>query len=58
MSCALVLTQQIVVDLSLEAVNDYRTLREEQGMDHEEAVEQILAQAAESYICLAGECNH
>ena len=57
-TCTLVLTRQMVEDLSLAAVVDYRTCREEQGMTHEEAVEQVIEQASESYECLAGECKH
>ena len=56
--CALTLTRQMVEGLSLAAVVDYRTCREEQGMTHEEAVEQVIEQASESYECLAGECMH
>ena len=45
-------------DLSAAAAVDYRTCREELGMTHEEAVEQVIEQASESYECLAGECMH
>ena len=57
-TCALTLTRQMVEDLSAAAVTDYRTCREELGMTHEEAVEQVIEQASESYECLAGECMH
>jgi len=56
--CALTLTRQMVEDLSVAAVIDYRACREEQGMTHEDAVEQVIEQASESYECLAGECMH
>ena len=56
-TCTLVLTRQMVEDLSLAAVVDYRTCLE-QGMTHEDAVEQVIEQASESYECLAGECMH
>ena len=57
-TCTLTLTRQMVEDLSVAAVVDYRTCREELGMTHEEAVEQVIEQASESYECLAGECKH
>ena len=56
--CALTLTRQMVEDLSCAAVIDYRTCREELAMTHEDAVEQVIEQASESYECLAGECMH
>lgn len=54
----LTLTRQMVEGLSVAAVIDYRTCRETLGMTHEEAVEQVKEQAAESFECLAGECMH
>ena len=56
-TCTLTLTRQMVEDLSCAAVIDYRTCLE-QGMTHEDAVEQVIEQASESYECLAGECMH
>lgn len=57
-TCTLTLTRQMVEDLSCAAVIDYRTCREELAMTHEDAVEQVIEQASESYECLAGECMH
>lgn len=51
------LTEQIVVDLSLAAVIDYLSALEE-GSSHDDALDYVRSQAAESYVCLAGECNH
>ena len=56
-TCTLTLTRQMVEDLSAAAVVDYRTCLE-QGMTHEDAVEQVIEQASEAYECLAGECMH
>ena len=56
--CALTLTRQMVEDLSAAAVVDYRTCREELGMTHEEAVEQVESETAEAVACARGECQH
>ena len=58
MTCNLTLTRQMVEGLSAAAAIHYRDCCEALGMTHEEAVEQVKEQAAESYECLAGECMH
>lgn len=52
------LTKQVVIDLSVAAVESYRICRDSLGMTHEEAVEQITEEAEESFDCLTGECMH
>lgn len=52
------LTDDQIADLIAAGIIDYLTCRDEQGMTHEEALEQVKSETAESVACARGECNH
>jgi hypothetical protein len=52
------ITDEQVADLIAAGVLDYLTCRDEQGMTHDEAIEQVRSETAEAVACLRGECGH
>jgi hypothetical protein len=52
------ITDEQIADLIAAGIADYLTCRDEQGMTHDEAVEQVRSETAEAVACLRGECGH